>query len=95
MGVKWYSVGLGLQATDHESRKYGKRFDRYIRGRYQVGGKTQVVGFGWESQWVEGERARMLATGKKGPRRSFLEYCKGELARLKQNALKGSGPFTL
>jgi integrase len=92
--VKWYSVGRGLQATDHESRKYGKRFDRYCRGRYQVDGEVKTFGFGWESEWAAGEKARMLAEGDKSPRRSFLEYCQGELARLKQNAMKGQGPVT-
>ncbi|MCF8082701.1 MAG: hypothetical protein K9M96_06385 [Deltaproteobacteria bacterium] len=95
MAVKWHKVARGLQGTIHESRKHGRRFDRYIRGRYQVDGKIQVVGFGWESEWGAAERARMQAEGQKGPRRSFVEYCQGELARLKQNALKGAGPFTL
>ncbi|MCF8082883.1 MAG: site-specific integrase [Deltaproteobacteria bacterium] len=94
MAVKWYKVGKGLQATDHETRKHGKRFDRYIRARFRVEGKTQVFGLGWESEWILAEKARMLREGETGPRRSFLDYCQGELARLKQNALRGSGPVT-
>jgi len=50
MVVKWVKVGKGLQVTFHESRKYGKRFDRYIRGRYMVDGKRRIIGFGWESE---------------------------------------------
>jgi integrase len=95
MKEKWYKVGVGLQARDHATRKYGKRFDRFLRGRYMVGGAFKIVPFGWESEWVAGERARLLAEGDTGPRRSFMDYCQGELARLKQNALKGEGPVTL
>ncbi len=92
--VKWYSVGRGLQATDHETRKYGKRFDRYVRGRHQVDGEVKTFGFGWESEWAAAEKARIKADGDTTPRRSFLDYCQGELARLKQNAKRGSGPVT-
>ena len=93
--MDWENIGGGFQVRYHTSRKFGRRFDRYIRGRYQLEGKRQIVAFGWESEWVAAERARMLAEGDTGPRMSFLEYCQGELARLKQNALKGVGPVTL
>lgn len=95
MTVKWVKVGKGLQTAYHESRKYGKRFDRYIRGRYMVDGEFRIIPFGWETEWVAAEKATMQAKGETGPRISFLEYCKGELARLKKNALKGEGPTTL
>ena len=95
MTVKWVKVGKCLQSTLHERRKYGKRFDRYIRGRYMVDGKFRIIPFGWESEWVAGERARMKAEGETVPRRSFFEYCRDELSRLKQNAMKGEGPATL
>ncbi|MDZ7699912.1 MAG: site-specific integrase [Deltaproteobacteria bacterium] len=95
MTVKWCKIGIGLQATKHETRKHGRKFDRYIRGRYQADGELKIVGFGWESEWVAAERARMVAEGDTGARRSFLEYCQGELARLKQNAKRGKGPKTL
>jgi hypothetical protein len=95
VAMDWENIGGGLQVRYHTSRKFGRRFDRYIMGRYQLEGKRQIVAFGWESEWVAAERARMLADGDTGPRMSFLEYCQGELARLKQNALKGVGPVTL
>lgn len=95
MTVKWNAIGKGLQATYHESRKYGKRFDRYIRGRYTVDKKTKVVGFGWESEWATAEEARMQKEGEKGPRQPFLDHCTLELARLKMNALQGQGPTTI
>ncbi len=34
MAVKWNATGKDLQAAYHETGKYGKRFDRYIHGRY-------------------------------------------------------------
>jgi len=95
MSVKWYKLGRGLQAMNHETRKYGRRFDRYIRGRYQADGEFKIVGFGWESEWVAAEKARMLAKGEAGPHMTFLEHCQIELARLKRNAKAGKGPKTL
>jgi len=95
MAMKWQSLGNGLQARAHESRKFGRRFDRFMRGRYMVDGKRRFVSFGWESEWVAAERARIKAEDQAGPRISFVEFCQGELARLKGNALKGEGPLTL
>jgi len=85
----------GLEYYSHDTRKFGVRPDRYFRGRYTVGGKTVSVVFGWESEWVAGEIARVGADKAKGPRHSFLDHCRGELARLKQNAVRGAGPVTL
>ena len=93
--MDWEDLGNGLQARSHETRKFGRRFDRYLRGRYQYKGKRRIVSFGWESEWVAAERARMLADGDTDPRMSFMDHCKGELARLKANVLKGVGPMTL
>ncbi|MDZ7697638.1 MAG: tyrosine-type recombinase/integrase [Deltaproteobacteria bacterium] len=95
MATEWQSLGNGLQARAHETRKFGRRFDRFIRGRYMVDGRRRFVSFGWESEWVAGERARMKAQGEKGPRMSFVRTCQGEISRLKRNALKGKGPLTL
>jgi len=95
MAAKWDTLENGLQARTHETRKFGRRFDRFVRGRYQVDGERKFVSFGWESVWVAGERARMKAEGDAAPRMSFVEFCQGELARLKKNAMKGEGPITL
>jgi integrase len=95
MKAKWQSLGNGLEARSHAVRKFGRRFDRFVRGRYMVDGKRTFVSFGWEGEWVDAERSRMLAQGETGPRMSFLEYCQGELARLKANAFRGEGPVTL
>ena len=92
--VQWKKAGKGLEYYNHATKKHGVKFDRYFRGRYTVDGNTTTVSFGWESEWVAGERARTVGGGN-GLRRSFLEYCTGELARLKENARKGSGPTTI
>jgi len=60
-----------------------------------VDGKPKAVSFGWESEWIAAERARLLAEGATSPRMSFVDYCVRELARLKGNALRGVGPMTL
>ena len=40
----------GVQYQAHETRKHGIKFDHYFRGRYQVGGKRVMIGFGWTSE---------------------------------------------
>jgi len=95
MANKWYKVGKGLQAYNHESRKYGKRFDRYIRGRYMVDGKINNNPFGWESDFGKAERSRLQAEGGGVAKRSLLEFAAGELERLRANAKAGTGPATL
>ena len=93
--TEWTGAGKGLQFRGHATRKHGVKFDKYYRGRYRVDGKLTTISFGWESEWVAAERARMKMQGVKGARRSFVEYCRGELARLKENARRGSGPTTI
>jgi integrase len=93
--IKWERAGKGLQSYSHETRKHGVNFDRCFRGRYKIDKKETVIVFGWESEWVAGEKARRKATGEKGSRISFVDHCKGELLRLKDNARKGSGPTTI
>jgi integrase len=93
--IKWERAGKGLQSYSHETRKHGVNYDRCFRGRYKVDKKETAIVFGWESEWVAGEKARRKATGEKGPRISFVDHCKGELLRLKDNARKGSGPGTI
>ena len=92
--VKWEKGGKGLQYYSHETRKFGIKFDRCFRGRYKLNGKETVIPFGWESEWVAGEKARRKATGEKTSRISFVDFCKGELLRFKENAKRGAGPAT-
>ena len=95
MTAEWYKVGKGLQARNHDNKKYGKRFDRYIRGRFMVDGKFRIISFGWESDFANAEKSRLQA--EEGPvvKRSLMEYATGELERLRANAKKGEGPSTL
>jgi site-specific recombinase XerD len=93
--IKWERAGKGLQSYSHETRKHGVNYDRCFRGRYKIDKKETVIVFGWESEWVAGEKARRKATGERGSRISFVDFCKGELLRLKDNARKGSGPTTI
>ena len=93
--MEWQRIGKGLECRNHPTRKHGVKFDRYLRGRYKINKKETSVSFGWESEWVAGEMARMKAAGEKGPRKSFMGHCQGELSRLKENARKGSGPATI
>jgi integrase len=93
--IKWAKGGKGLQFYSHDTRKFGVKFDRCFRGRYKIEGKETVIVFGWESDWVAGERARIKQSGEKALRLSFVDYCQGELSRLKANAKKGAGPTTI
>ena len=93
--MEWVNLGNGIQYRKHKTRKHAARFDRYLRGRYTSGKKTVTLSFGWESIWIAAERARMQVEGDTGPRRSFLDYSQGELARFKLNAQRGEGPLTL
>lgn len=93
MAAKWIKIGKGLQSRDHKSRKYGKRFDRFIRARYMVDGKFRIIPFGWESEFSQAEKSRVENGGGVG-KRSLLEYATGELERLRANAKQGHGPTT-
>ena len=84
--MEWQKAGKGLQYREHATRKHGMRSDRYYRGRYRVDRKLTTISFGWETEWRK-------ANGK--GRESFFDYCNKELARLKANAKKGTGPTTL
>jgi len=93
--IKWAKGGKGLQYYNHKTRKHGVNFDRCFRGRYKIDKKETVIVFGWESEWVAGEKARRKVTGEKTSRISFVDHCKGELLRLKENSRKGSGAATI
>jgi integrase len=93
--MEWVRLNNGLEYRKHRTRKHGARFDRYIRGRYTVDGKTVTVSFGWESEWTAAERARMAEKNETGSRGTFTDYCTMEISLFKSNAKRGSGPTTL
>src|SRR5208337_2314006 len=68
---RWESLGHGIEARKHPTRKHGVRFDRYFRGRYTLNGKTTTVAFGWESEgWTPTDCITKLAEFKEAARKS-------------------------
>lgn len=68
---KWETLGHGIEARKHPTRKHGVRFDKYFRGRYTLNGKTVTVAFGWESEgWTPTECIAKLAEFKKAAQTS-------------------------
>ena len=49
MAIKWISDGKGIRYYEHQTRKYGKRPDRYYTLVYRLGGKIKTESLGWES----------------------------------------------
>lgn len=93
--TEWKTIGKGIQARNHKKQKYCKRPDRYLRGRYVVGGKLKIVGFGYESEWAAAEKSRIEKDGIAIAKRTLLEYATAELERLRANAKAEIGPVTL
>lgn len=67
--MKWHSTKYkGVRHREHESRKHGVRFDRYLSIRYQKDGKRIEEGIGWTSErdpedgqfWTEAKAALVL-----------------------------------
>lgn len=60
----------GVYYTEHKTRKYGIRRDRYFLLRYTLNGKQREEGFGWESQgYTETKAAAELETIKENIKR--------------------------
>jgi len=68
-GKKWIgSKYKGVRFYQHDTRKHGVKFDRYIAIRYQKGGKRVEEGIGWTSErdpvdgqyWTEQKAAILL-----------------------------------
>ncbi len=60
MAVKWVSVGKGIRYREHESRKHGKRPDRYWTIVYKREGKTYNEAVGWWSQGASQAQAEEI-----------------------------------
>lgn len=56
MAVKWISAAKGIRYREHETRKHGKRPDRYWCIQYKLAGKTINEAVGW---WSEGASQAM------------------------------------
>ncbi len=60
MATEWVAVGKGIRYREHESRKHGKRPDRYWTIVYKRDGKTYNEAVGWWSQGASQAQAEEL-----------------------------------
>lgn len=49
MAIKWIAAAKGIRYREHETRKHGKRPDRYWSIQYKLNGKTINEAIGWWS----------------------------------------------
>ncbi len=56
MAIKWIAAAKGIRYREHETRKHGKRPDRYWCIQYKLNGKTVNEAVGW---WSEGANQAM------------------------------------
>lgn len=80
--TKWIPASRGVRYYEHESRKYGKRKDRYYALSYKLDGKTVNEALGWESE-------------NRIPGQSLQSRAELLMAQLKENQRTGVGPRTL
>jgi len=60
--TKWISAARGIRYREHETRKHGKRPDRYWCLQYRLNGRTVNEAVGWWSQGAnQAECERLLA----------------------------------
>lgn len=82
MAIQWTRASKGVRYYEHETRKYGKRKDRYYSLSYKLDGKTINEGLGWESE-------------NRIPGESMQSRAERLFAQLKENQRTGKGPRTL
>lgn len=76
----------GLRYFEHDSRKHGKKKDRYYAMRFRLDGQLYEYGIGWLSDGIpEAIRAEEPGLG-------FEEYCLKLLRQYKANVKTGTGP---
>ncbi|NLT47330.1 MAG: site-specific integrase [Clostridiales bacterium] len=70
MAAKWMKSRFpGVRYREHESRRYGVKFDRYYSVRYKLNGKDKEEALGWASQgWTEQKAVECLAELKQNHR---------------------------
>lgn len=87
MNKKWIATAhKGLRYFEHDTRKHGKRFDRYYSIRFRVDRKLHTYGVGWLS---DGIPEAML---QDDPGIGFEDYCLKLLRQYKVNVKTGTGP---
>ncbi len=60
MATEWVAVGKGIRYREPDSRKHGKRPDRYWTIVYKRDGKTYNEAVGWWSQGASQAQAEEL-----------------------------------
>jgi len=84
---KWKKTNhAGLRFFEHETRKHGKKKDRYYAIRFRLDGQLYEYGIGWLSDGIP-EVIR-----KEEPNLGFEDYCLKLLREYKGNIKTGTGP---
>lgn len=76
----------GLRYFEHDTRKHGKKKDRYYTIRFRLDGKLYHYGVGWLSDGIP------EAIRKEEPNLGFEDYCLKLLRQYKANVKTGTGP---
>ena len=84
---KWKKTNhAGLRYFEHETRKHGKKKDRYYAIRFRLDGQLYEYGIGWLSDGIP------EAIRKDEPNLGFEDYCLKLLRQYKANVKIGTGP---
>ena len=87
MSRRWIKTNhLGLRYFEHDTRKHGKKKDRYYAIRFRLDGKLKEYGIGWLSDGIPD------AIRKEDPNLGFEDYCLKRLREFKNNIKIGEGP---
>lgn len=87
MTIQWIKTAhKGLRYYEHETRRHGKKKDRYYSIRFKVAGKDYGYGVGWISEGIPD------AIRKAEPELGFEDYCLKLLRQYKGNVKTGAGP---
>lgn len=84
---KWKKTNhVGLRYFEHETRKHGKKKDRYYAIRFRLDGQLYEYGIGWLSDGIP------EAIRKAEPGIGFEDYCLKLMREYKNNVKIGDGP---
>jgi len=87
MKIQWKKTAQkGLRYYEHETRRHGKKRDRYYSIRFKVAGRDYTYGVGWLSDGIP------EAIRKAEPGLGFEDYCLKLLRQYKANVKSGTGP---
>jgi integrase len=85
--IQWKKTAQkGLRYYEHETRRHGKKRDRYYSIRFKVAGRDYTCGVGWLSDGIP------EAVRKAEPGLGFEDYCLKLLRQYKGNVKTGTGP---